>query len=41
MKFSWYRRQREAELDAEIRGHLDPAIRDRVERGEMPEEARR
>ncbi|MGH9837162.1 MAG: ADOP family duplicated permease [Blastocatellia bacterium] len=34
------RRQREAELDAEIRSHLDEAIRDRIERGETPDEAR-
>jgi hypothetical protein len=33
MKFNWFRRnQREAELDAEIRGYLDEAIRDRIER---------
>jgi hypothetical protein len=41
MKFHWFRRrQREAELDAEICNHLDAAIRDRVERGEAPDEAR-
>jgi putative ABC transport system permease protein len=41
MKFPWFRRQqREAELDAEIRSHLDQAIRDRIERGEAPDEAR-
>jgi predicted permease len=41
MKFNWFRRQqREAELDAEIRSHLDEAICDRVERGETPDEAR-
>jgi putative ABC transport system permease protein len=41
MKFDWFRRdQREAELDAEIRSHLDEAIRDRIERGETPEQAR-
>jgi hypothetical protein len=35
MKFNWSRRQqREAELDAEIRSHLDEAVRDRIERGE-------
>jgi putative ABC transport system permease protein len=41
MKLNWFRRkQREAELDAEIRSHLDEAIRDRIARGETPEEAR-
>jgi len=41
MKFHWRRcNQREAELDAEIRSHLDEAIRDRIERGEAPDEAR-
>jgi putative ABC transport system permease protein len=41
MKFTWFRRQqREEELDAEIRSHLDEAIRDRIARGETPDEAR-
>jgi hypothetical protein len=40
MKLLRWRRQREAELDAEIRSHLDSAIRDRIERGESPDEAR-
>jgi predicted permease len=41
MKFNWFRRkQRESELDAEIRGHLDEAMRERIERGETPEQAR-
>ncbi|MGH9842991.1 MAG: permease prefix domain 1-containing protein, partial [Blastocatellia bacterium] len=41
MRFNWFRRkQREAELDAEIRSHLDLTIRDRMERGESPEQAR-
>mgnify|MGYP000249344916 CR=1 FL=1 len=40
MKFPWFRRNREAELDAEIRHHLDEAIRDRIARGETPDEAR-
>lgn len=40
MKFSWFRREREADLDAEIRSHLDEAIRDRIARGERPDEAR-
>ncbi|MBX3280233.1 MAG: ABC transporter permease [Acidobacteria bacterium] len=34
------RQQREEELEAEIRNHLDEAIRDRIERGESPDEAR-
>src|SRR5215510_8361543 len=38
MKF-WPQRKDE-ELDAEIRNHLDEAIRDRIERGESPDEAR-
>ncbi len=38
MKF--WRRRKDEELDAEIRNHLDEAIRDRIERGEMPDEAR-
>jgi hypothetical protein len=41
MKFQWFRRQqREEELDAEIHSHPDEANRDRIERGESPEEAR-
>jgi hypothetical protein len=32
MKFNWFRRKNE-ELDAEIRSHLDEAIRDRIARG--------
>src|SRR5262245_6634545 len=44
MKFNWlqklWRQQREEELDAEIRSHLEEAIRDRIERGEAPDEAR-
>ncbi len=41
MKFLWFRRkQREAELNAEIRSHLDAAVHDRIERGETPDEAR-
>ena len=34
------RRDKDAELDAEIRSHIDQAIRDRVERGESPDDAR-
>ncbi|MGH9843885.1 MAG: ABC transporter permease, partial [Blastocatellia bacterium] len=40
MKFLRWRQRKDAELDAEIRGHLDEAIRDRIERGESPEQAR-
>jgi putative ABC transport system permease protein len=38
MKF--WRQHKDEELDAEIRGHLDEAIHDRIERGESPDEAR-
>ncbi|MCG3146135.1 MAG: hypothetical protein HONDAALG_03996 [Gammaproteobacteria bacterium] len=38
MKFR--RRRKEEELDAEIRNHLDEAVRDRIERGETPDDAR-
>jgi hypothetical protein len=34
------RQQRDEELDAEIRTYLDQAIRDRIARGEAPDEAR-
>ncbi|MGH9842034.1 MAG: permease prefix domain 1-containing protein [Blastocatellia bacterium] len=40
MRFPWLCKQRDEELDAEIRSHLDEAIRDRIERGETPEQAR-
>ena len=40
MKLHRFRQQREAEREAEIRSHLDEAIRDRLERGETPEQAR-
>ena len=41
MTFPWFRRRRRDEdLDAEIRHHLDEAIRDRIARGESVEEAR-
>ena len=33
------RRHREEELDAELRSHLEMAVRERVERGETPEDA--
>ncbi len=38
MKF--WRQNKDEELDAEIRSHLDEAIRDRLARGEAPDEAR-
>ncbi len=38
MKFWWQRK--DEELDAEIRHHLDEAVRDRIARGETPDEAR-
>jgi hypothetical protein len=43
MKFNWFlHQQREAELDTEIRHHLDEAIRDRIARGRFqPSAARR
>lgn len=44
MKSNWFhklwRQQREEELDAEIRNHLDDAVRQRITRGESPDEAR-
>ena len=40
MKLHRFRQQREAELDAEIRSHLDEAIRDRLARGATPEQGR-
>ena len=40
MKLWRSRRDKDAELDAEIRSHIDQAIRDRVERGESPDDAR-
>jgi hypothetical protein len=40
MKFNWFRQQREAERDTEIRHQLDEAIRARLARGETPEQAR-
>jgi putative ABC transport system permease protein len=40
MKLPWFRKQHEEELDAEIRSHLEEAIRDRIERGEAPDDAR-
>jgi hypothetical protein len=41
IKINWFRRQQcEEELNAEIRHHLDEAIRDRIARGEAPDQAR-
>jgi len=37
----WLGRRRDAEIDEEIETHLQMAIRDRIERGEPPREARR
>jgi hypothetical protein len=39
MRF-WRRKRREAELDEEVRGHLEMAARERVARGETTEEAK-
>ena len=39
MKLPLWRRRREEELEEEIQSHLQMAIRDRMERGESPEEA--
>jgi putative ABC transport system permease protein len=40
MMFTWFRRQqREDELEAEIRNHVEMSIRDRIARGESPDEA--
>lgn len=36
---SWRRRRRDEELSEELQGHLRMAIRDRIARGESPEEA--
>jgi hypothetical protein len=35
-----WRQRKDEELDAEIRSHLDEAIRDRIARGEAPDDAR-
>jgi putative ABC transport system permease protein len=40
MKLWRRRRDRDAELDAEIRAHIDQASRERIERGESPDDAR-
>jgi hypothetical protein len=39
MKFIRWKRRKNEELDAEIRSHLDEAIRDRIARGETPDRA--
>lgn len=41
MRFPLWRRRQHEDLDAEIECHLRMAVRDRVERGESPEEAAR
>lgn len=40
MKLFGWGQDKEDELDAEIRNHLDEAIRERIERGESAEQAR-
>jgi putative ABC transport system permease protein len=40
MKLWRRRRDKDAELDAEIQTHIDQAIRERIERGESPNDAR-
>ena len=39
-KFWQRRKEKDLELDAEIRAHIDQAVRDRIDRGESPDEAR-
>lgn len=41
MRLPFWRRHQQAELEEEIRSHLDMAVRERVERGENPQEAAR
>jgi putative ABC transport system permease protein len=41
MRFPRRRNQREEDLEAEIQGHLEMAARERIERGETPEQAAR
>jgi predicted permease len=36
----WRRERRQEDLEAEVQSHLEMAIRDRIERGETPEQAR-
>ena len=40
MKLFHWRKHKDEELNAEIRSHLDEAIRDRMARDESPDEAR-
>jgi macrolide transport system ATP-binding/permease protein len=40
MKFLRWRQRKDDELEAEIRGHMEEAVRERIERGETPGEAR-
>ena len=37
----WRRKRREADLDEEVRSHLEMATRERVERGDTATEAER
>lgn len=39
MKFPEWRQRREEDLEAEIQAHLEEAVRERMERGETPEQA--
>ena len=41
MRLPWFGRRRDSEIDEEIDSHLQMAIRDRIERGEEPRDARR
>jgi len=41
MPFLFWRRDRESEIDEELRRHLALAVQDRIDRGETPEAARR
>jgi predicted permease len=40
MRFLFSRKRRQADLNAEIQNHLEMAVRDRIERGEAPAQAR-
>jgi predicted permease len=39
MKFPWQHKDRQEELEQELQGHLQMAMRDRIDRGESPERA--
>jgi predicted permease len=41
MSFLFWRRDRDSEIDEELRSHLALAIRERIDRGETPDQARR